>query len=152
MAQASKALIVAFNTKIDFKAKVLSEKYNVEIKNSKIIYEVIDYVTEKINKMVAPKYREVVTGHAEIRATFKASKVGLIAGTYVQDGKISRNSKVRVLRGEKVIFEGEIATIQREKNEAKEVDAGYECGVTFAGFTDFAIGDTFETYALERIN
>ena len=152
MAQASNALIVAFNTKTDFKAKVIADKYKVEIKNSKIIYEVIDYITEKISKMVTPKYKEVVTGHAEIRATFKASKVGLIAGTYVLDGKISRNSKVRVLRGDKVIFEGEIATIQREKNEAKDVDAGFECGVTFAGFTDFVVGDTFETYSLERIN
>ncbi len=152
LAQASHALIVAFNTKTDFKAKVLADKYKVEIKNSKIIYEVIDYITEKISKMVTPKYKEVITGHAEIRATFKASKVGLIAGTYVLDGKISRNSKVRVLRGEKQIFEGEISSLQREKNEAKEVDAGFECGVTFNGFTDFIVGDTFETYSLERIN
>ena len=152
MAQASNALIVAFNTKTDFKAKVIADKYKIEIKNSKIIYEVIDYITERISKMVTPKYKEVVTGHAEIRATFKASKVGLIAGTYVLDGKISRNSKVRVLRGDKQIFEGEISTIQREKNEAKEVDAGFECGVTFNGFTDFVVGDTFETYSLERIN
>ncbi len=152
LAQASNALIVAFNTKTDFKAKVIADKYKVEIKNSKIIYEVIDYITEKISKMVTPKYKEVVTGHAEIRATFKASKVGLIAGTYVLDGKISRNSKVRVYRNDKVIYEGEISTLQREKNEAKEVDAGYECGATFAGFTDFVVGDTFETYSLERIN
>lgn len=152
LAQASNALVVAFNTKIDFKAKVLADKYKVEIKTSKIIYEVIDYITEKISKMLTPKYREVITGHAEIRATFKASKVGLIAGTYVLDGKISRNNKVRVYRGEKKIYEGEIATLQREKNEAKDVDAGFECGATFAGFTDFAVGDTFETYTLERIN
>ena len=152
LAQASKALIVAFNTKTDFKAKVIADKYKVEIKNSKIIYEVIDYITEKISKMVTPKYKEVVTGHAEIRATFKASKVGLIAGTYVLDGKISRNSKVRVYRNDKVIYEGEISTLQREKNEAKEVDAGFECGATFSGFTDFIVGDTFETYSLERIN
>lgn len=152
MAQASNALIIAFNTKTDFKAKVIADKYKVEIKNSKIIYEVMDYVTEKINKMVTPKYKEVVTGHAEIRATFKASKVGLIAGTYVLDGKISRNSKVRVFRGDKLLYEGEIATLQREKNEAKDVDAGYECGATFAGFTAFEVGDTFETYNLERIN
>ena len=102
--------------------------------------------------MVAPKYKEVVTGHAEIRATIKASKVGLIAGTYVLDGKISKTSKVRVFRGEEKIFEGEISSLQREKNEAKSVDAGYECGVTFNGFKDFDVGDTFETYDLVRIN
>ena len=152
MAQAANAIIIAFNTKTDFKAKILAEKYKVEIKNSKIIYEILDYVTEKISKMVTPKYKEVVTGHAEIRATFKASKVGLIAGTYVLDGRISRDSKVRVMRGDKVIYEGSIQTLQREKNEAKDVDAGYECGATFAGFTDFVVGDTFETYKLERIN
>ena len=152
LAQASNALIVAFNTNTDFKAKVMADKYKVEIKNSKIIYEVLDYITEKINKMVTPKYKEVITGHAEIRATFKASKVGLIAGTYVKDGRISRGNKARVYRDDKLIFEGEIGTIQREKNEAKDVDAGFECGVTFAGFTNFAVGDTFETYTLERIN
>ena len=152
LAQATNALVVAFNTKIDFKAKVLSDKYKVEVKQSKIIYEVIDYITEKINKMLTPKYKEVVTGHAEIRATFKASKVGLIAGTYVLDGKIARGNKVRVFRGENKIYEGELSTLQREKNEAKDVGAGFECGATFAGFTDFAVGDTFETYTLERIN
>ena len=152
LAQATNALVVAFNTKIDFKAKVLSDKYKVEVKQSKIIYEVIDYITEKISKMLTPKFKEVITGHAEIRATFKASKVGLIAGTYVLDGKISRGNKVRVFRGDNKIFEGEIASLQREKNEAKDVSAGFECGATFAGFTDFAVGDTFETYTLERIN
>ncbi len=152
LAQASNALVVAFNTKLDFKAKVLADKYKVEVKQSKIIYEVIDYITEKINKMLTPKYKEVVTGHAEIRATFKASKVGLIAGTYVLDGKIARGNKVRVFRGDNKIYEGELATLQREKNEAKDVNAGFECGATFAGFTDFAVGDTFETYVLERIN
>ncbi len=152
LAQASNALIVAFNTKTDFKAKVLADKYKVEIKNSKIIYEVIGFIEEKISKLITPKYREVVTGHAEIRATFKASKVGLIAGTYVLDGKIARGNKVCIYRKDKKIFEGELTSLQREKNEAKEVDAGYECGATFAGFTAFEVGDTFETYILERIN
>lgn len=152
LAQASNALIIAFNTKTDFKAKVLADKYKVEIKNSKVIYEVLDFVTEKINKMISPKYKEVVTGHAEIRATFKASKVGLIAGSYVLDGKIARDNKVRVYRKDKLLFEGEIGSLMREKNEAKEVDSGYECGVTFSGFVNFDVGDTFETYKLERIN
>lgn len=152
LAQASNALIIAFNTKTDFKAKILADKYKVEIKNSKVIYEVLDYVTERINKMVTPKYKEIITGHAEIRATFKASKIGLIAGTYVTDGKISRGSKVRIFRNEEKIYEGEIATLQREKNEAKDVDAGFECGATFKDFTSFVVGDTFETYNLERIN
>ena len=152
MASASNAVIIGFNVKPDFKAKVIAEKSKVDIKFYKIIYEAIDFVTKKIDTMKTPKYKEVVTGHAEIRMVFKASKVGQIAGTYVLDGKISKNSKVRVYRKDKLLFEGNIATIQREKNEAKEVNAGYECGVVFDGFSDFIVGDTFETYNLERIN
>jgi len=152
MASASNAVIIGFNVKPDFKAKVIAEKSKVDIKFYKIIYEAIDFVTKKIDTMKTPKYKEVVTGHAEIRMVFKASKVGQIAGTYVLDGKISKNSKVRVYRKDKLLFEGNIATIQREKNEAKEVNAGYECGVVFDGFSDFIVGDTFETYSLERIN
>ena len=152
MASASNAVIIGFNVKPDFKAKIIAEKSKIDIKFYKIIYEAIDFVTKKIDSMKTPKYKEVVTGHAEIRMVFKASKVGQIAGTYVLDGKISRNNKVRVYRKDKLLFEGNIATIQREKNEAKEVNAGYECGVVFDGFSDFIVGDTFETYMLERIN
>ena len=152
MASASNAVIIGFNVKPDFKAKVIAEKSKIDIKFYKIIYEAIDFVTKKIDTMKAPKFKEVVTGHAEIRMVFKASKVGQIAGTYVLDGKISKNSKVRVYRKDKLLFEGNIATLQREKNEAKEVNAGYECGVVFDGFSDFVVGDTFETYNLEKIN
>ncbi len=152
LAIASNALIVAFNVKPEFSAKIIAEKEHVEIHNSKIIYEVLDYVTQKINKMLTPKYKEVVLGHAEIRMIFKASKFGAIAGTYVQDGKITRDSKVRIYRKDKLIFEGEINTIQREKDQASEVKAGFECGVTFKDFIDFAEGDTFEAYKMERIN
>ena len=152
MASASNAVIIGFNVKPDFKAKVIAEKSKIDIKFYKIIYEAIDFVTKKIDTMKTPKYKEVVTGHAEIRMVFKASKVGQIAGTYVLDGKISKNNKVRVYRKDKLLFDGNIATIQREKNEAKEVNAGYECGVVFDGFSDFIVGDTFETYNLERIN
>jgi len=152
MASASNAVIIGFNVKPDFKAKIIAEKSKIDIKFYKVIYEAIDFVTKKIDTMKTPKYKEVVTGHAEIRMVFKASKVGQIAGTYVLDGKISKNSKVRVFRKDKLLFEGDIATIQREKNEAKEVNAGYECGVVFDGFSDFIVGDTFETYTLERIN
>ena len=101
--------------------------------------------------MRTPKYREVITGHAEIRALFKASKAGIIAGSYVLDGKISKNSKVRITRNGKQIYEGSIATLQREKNEVKDVSAGFEFGATFAGFSDLQVGDIFEAYAEERI-
>lgn len=152
MAEASGAVIIGFNVKPDFKAKIIAEKSKIDIKFFKVIYEAIEFTQNRIDAMKTPKYKEVVTGHAEIRMVFKASKVGQIAGTYVLDGKISKNSKVRVFRKDKLLFEGNIATIQREKNEAKEVNAGYECGVVFDGFADFVVGDTFETYNLERIN
>lgn len=151
LAEASNAVIVGFNIKPDSKIKASAEKKKVQIKFFRIIYEVIDFVTEEINKMLTPKYREVVTGHAEVRALFKASKVGIIAGSYVLDGKVSRNSKVRITRKGKQIYEGSIASLQREKNEVKDVNAGFEFGATFAGFSDLQIGDIFETYAEERI-
>jgi len=151
LAEASNAVIIGFNVKPEAKAKAAAEKKKVNIKFFRIIYEVIDFVTEEINKMLTPKFREVVTGHAEVRATFKASKVGVIAGSYVLDGKITRNSKVRITRGSKQIYEGTVATLQREKNEVKEVNAGFEFGVTFAGFTDIQIGDIIEAYSEERI-
>ncbi len=151
LAEASNAVIVGFNIKPDAKIKQIAEKKNVTIKTFKIIYEVIDFVTEEITKLLAPKYREVVTGHAEVRALFKASKVGIIAGSYVLDGKITRNSKARLLRKDKEVYNGSIATLQREKNEVKDVAAGFEFGATLAGFTDIQIGDIIETYAEERI-
>ena len=152
LAAASNALIVAFNVKTDFKAKIIAEKYKVEIKNSKIIYDVIDFVTKKINAMLTPKYKEVVVGHAEIRMVFKASKIGSIAGCYVLDGKILRNAKARLMRKDKQIYDGQINSLQREKNDAKEVMSGFECGLTLASFNEIEQGDIIECYTLERIN
>ena len=152
LAAASGALIVAFNVKTEFKAKIIAEKYKIEIKNSRIIYDVIDYVTKKIDAMKTPKYKEVVIGHAEIRMVFKASKIGSIAGCYVLDGKVARNAKARVLRAETEIYDGQVNTLQREKNDAKEVLAGFECGLTLASFNDIQQGDVIECYTLERIN
>jgi len=151
LAEASKAVVIGFNVKPDAKAKSIAEKNKVDIKFFRIIYEAIDFVTQEINKLMTPKYKEVVTGHAEVRALFKASKVGIIAGSYVLDGKIAKNSKVRLTRNGKQIYEGTIATLQREKSEVKEVNSGFEFGATLQGFSDIAVGDIMETYALERI-
>ena len=150
LAQASSAVIIGFNVKPDFKAKILAEKYKVDIKFYKIIYEAIEFVTEEIDKLKTPKFKEVVTGHAEVRQLFKASKVGIIAGSHMLDGKITKSSKVRITRGSKLIFEGEVNSLQREKDDVKEVLSGFDFGVTFAGFTDLAVGDIIEAYALER--
>jgi len=151
LAEASHAVVIGFNVKPDAKAKNMAEKAKVDIKFFRIIYEAIDFVTEEIDKLMAPKYKEVVTGHAEVRALFKASKVGIIAGSYVLDGKISKNSKVRLTRNGKLVYEGAVATLQREKNEVKEVNAGFEFGTTLQGFSAIEVGDIIEAYALERI-
>ena len=151
LAQASHAVIIGFNVKPDFKAKILAEKYAVDIKFYKIIYEAIEFVTAEIEKLKTPKYKEVVIGHAEIRQLFKASKVGIIAGSHVTDGKITKQSKVRINRGNKLVFEGPVNTLQREKDEVKEVSAGFDFGVTFEGFTDLMVGDIIEAYVMERI-
>ena len=152
LASASNALILAFNVKSDFKAKVLADKYKINIQNFKIIYEAMDYVTKAINSMLTPKYREVITGHAEIRVIFKASKVGAIAGSYILDGKLSKNQKVRILRKNKEIYVGNIATIQREKDEVKDINAGFECGIVIQGYSSFEVGDIIEGITEERIN
>ena len=152
LAIASHGIIIAFNVKSEFSAKVIAEKEHVEIHQSKIIYEVLEYVTERINKMLTPKYKEQVIGHGEVRMIFKASKVGAIAGTYVLDGKITRDSKVRITRKDKVIYEGEVNTLQREKDQASEVKAGFECGVTFKNFIEMQEGDIIEAYIMQRIN
>ena len=152
LASASNALILAFNVKADFKAKVLADKYKINIQNFRIIYEALDYVTKAINSMLTPKFREVITGHAEIRMIFKASKVGAIAGSYIQDGKLSKNQKVRILRNNKEIYVGNIASIQREKDEVKDVSSGFECGIVISGYSQFAEGDIIEGITEERIN
>ncbi len=112
----------------------------------------MDYVTKAINSMLTPKYREVITGHAEIRVIFKASKVGAIAGSYILDGKLSKNQKVRILRNNKELYMGNIATIQREKDEVKDINAGFECGIVIQGYSSFEVGDIIEGITEERIN
>ena len=151
LAQASHAVIIGFNVKPDFKAKILAEKYKVDVKFYKIIYEATEFVSEEIEKLKTPKFKEVVIGHAEIRQLFKASKVGVIAGSHVVDGKITKLSKVRITRGDKLIFEGPVNTLQREREEVKEVSSGFDFGVTFEGFQDLMVGDIIEAYVMEKI-
>lgn len=152
LAIAANALIISFNVKTDFNAKIIAEKEHIEIHQSKIIYEVLDFVTEKINKMLTPKYKEVVIGHAEVRMIFKASKVGAIAGSYILDGKVTKDSKVRITRKNKLVYEGEVNTLQREKDQVPEVKSGFECGITFKDFITMQEGDIVEAYVMERIN
>jgi translation initiation factor IF-2 len=117
----------------------------------RVIYDAIDEIESAMKGMLAPKYQEVVIGHAEVRMTYKVSAIGTVAGCMVKDGKVSRDAKVRVLRDNIVIYEGEIGSLQRFKDQAKEVTAGYECGMTVAGYNDIREFDVFECFVMEEI-
>ena len=117
----------------------------------RVIYDSIDEIEAAMKGMLAPKYREAIIGHAEVRQTYKVSAIGTIAGCYVKDGKVTRDSKVRVLRDNIVIYEGEIGSLQRFKDSVKEVAQNYECGMSIDKFNDIKEGDIFECYVMEEI-
>ncbi len=151
LAAASNAVIVGFNVRPDAGARSASELNNVEIRTYRIIYEAIEEIEAAMKGMLSPKFRESVIGHADIRETFKVSGVGTIAGSYVTDGKIVRRCSVRIVRDGIVIHEGMLASLKRFKDDAKEVAAGYECGMAFENFNDIKIGDNVECYVMEEI-
>ena len=151
LASASNAIIIGFNVKPDNAAKETAEKEKVDLRLYSVIYNAIDDVEAAMNGMLDPIYEEKVIGHAEIRQIFKSSDVGSIAGSYILDGKVIRGSKVRIFRGEEQIHEGELASLKRFKDDVKEVNAGYECGLVFDKFSDFAEQDTVEFYCLEEV-
>ena len=151
LADTANAVIIAFNVKPEPKAATLAERSGIEIKQYSIIYDAIEDITRALKGMLEPTYKEVVIGHAEVRATFKISNVGTIAGSYVTDGKVARNSKVRLMRGKDIVYEGTLCSLKREKDDAKEVAAGYECGIGLEKFNDIKVGDIVESYILERV-
>ena len=149
LAQASKAIVVGFNVRPTGQVRQSAEASGVEIRLYNIIYKLLEDIDAALKGMLDPEFEEVVTGFAEVRQTFKVSKVGTIAGCYVTDGVIERNSLVRILRSGVVIFEGKMATLRRFKDDVKEVKAGYECGITIASFNDIKEGDIIEA-SVER--
>lgn len=151
LASASNAIIIGFNVRPDSIARVAAEKEKVEIKTYRVIYHAIDDVTAAMKGMLDPIYKEVVTAKLSVRATFKVSSVGTIAGAYVDEGKINRNNGVRVIRDGIVIFEGKLSSLKRFKDDVKEVATGYECGVTIDRFNDIKEGDVIEGYTMEEI-
>jgi len=151
LAQTSSAIIIAFNVRPDSKAKLLAERNGVDIKTYRIIYDAIDDVTNAINGMLTPKFEEKVMGHAEVRHIFKISSVGTIAGSYVLDGTVNRGDKVRLLRSNIVITETEIEGLQIQKDEAKTVKAGFECGIKLKNYSDIKEGDIIETFEMQKI-
>jgi len=151
LASTSGAIIVGFNVRPDAGAQASAHRTNVDMRFYRVIYDAIDEIEAAMKGMLAPKFQEVVLGHAEVRMTYKVSALGTVAGCMVKDGKVTRDAQVRVLRDNIVIHEGEIGSLQRFKDQAKEVTAGYECGMTVAKFNDIKEGDIFECFAMEQI-
>ena len=150
LANASNALIVGFNVRPDPVAEQNAERDSVEMRMYRVIYDCIEEVESAIKGMLAPKYRDVEMGKAEVRNVFKLSSAGTIAGSYVIDGKITRNSKIRVVRDGIVVFEDEIASLKRFKDDQREVATGYECGIGLEKFNDIKEGDILEAYIVEE--
>ncbi len=151
LASTSKAIIIGFNVRPDASARDSASRSNVDMRMYRVIYDAINEVEAAIKGMLAPKFREALLGHAEVRQTYKVSGVGTIAGCYVQDGKILRNCQVRIVRDGIVIHEGNLASLQRFKDSVKEVASGYECGMSIEKFNDIKDGDIIECFTMEQI-
>ena len=151
LAASSGAIIVGFNVRPDAAARDSAQRHNVDMRMYRVIYDCIDEIEAAMKGMLAPKYREVVLGHAEVRQTYKVSSVGTVAGCYVQDGKIVRACSVRVVRDGIVIHEGVLASLKRFKDDAREVAENYECGLTVEKFNDIKEGDIIEAFTMEEI-
>lgn len=150
LAAASKAIVIGFNVAADSAAQRLAEAEGVSIRLYDVIYRLTEDVEKALKGMLEPVIKETVIGHAQVRAIFRISKVGNVAGCYVLDGEIRRNAHIRVLRGKEEIFKGDIASLKHLQDDVREVRAGFECGISLKGFTDFAVGDILECYILEK--
>ncbi|MBQ4515319.1 MAG: translation initiation factor IF-2 [Clostridia bacterium] len=151
LAYASGAIIVGFNVRPDAGAAASAERQGVDIRLYRVIYTAIEEIEAAMKGMLEPTFKEEVTGHAEIRQTFKVSSVGTIAGCYVTDGVIHRNSQVRVVRDGIIVYEGELASLKRFKDDAKEVNSGYECGLNIENFNDIKEGDVVECFRMVEV-
>ncbi len=151
LASTAGAIIVGFNVRPDAGAQASAQRTAVDMRFYRVIYDAIDEIQAAMEGMLAPKFEEVVIGHAEVRQTYKVSAVGTVCGCMVKDGKITRDAQVRVLRDNIVIHEGEVGSLQRFKDAVKEVTAGYECGMSIAKFNDIKEGDIFECFAMQEV-
>ena len=150
LADSSNSIIIGFNVRPDAKAKALAEQNKIDIKLYRVIYEAIDDVNKALKGMLAPKFSDVYLGKAEVRETFKITGVGTVAGCYVTDGKIVRNGKLRIYRDDIMICEGNVLQLKRFKDDVKEVQQGFECGMSIEKFDDIKIGDFIECYIVEE--
>ena len=146
LAKASRAVLIAFNVKPSKEAKKAAEKEKIKINSYNIIYELLDFIKNKMSGLLTPDVQEKIIGSAEILEIFKVSKVGKVAGSKVLEGEILHDSNVRIIRDGTIVFNGKIGTIFREKNQAKQVSAGLECGIAIKNFNDFQKKDIIEVY------
>ncbi|HBS59723.1 MAG TPA: translation initiation factor IF-2, partial [Firmicutes bacterium] len=151
LASASNAIIIGFNVRPDANARRIAETEKVDVRLYRVIYEAINDVEAALTGMLSPEFKEVILGRAEIRALIKVPKVGVIAGCYVLEGKITNNAKVRLIRGGIVVYEGEIDSLRRFKDDVREVQTGYECGIGLDRYSDVREGDIIEAFAMEEI-
>ena len=151
LASASNALLISFNTTATKEAKSKAKLSNLNIQNFNIIYELLEYVSDFASGKLKPTLQESFIGKAEVLQIFKVSKIGSIAGCIVVEGSVNKNAKVRVTRNSETIYDGDILSLKREKNEANEVKAGTECGISVKEFNDFQIGDNIEVFSVEEI-
>jgi translation initiation factor IF-2 len=151
LAATSGAIIVGFNVRPDSAARDSAARSNVDMRMYRVIYDCINEIEAAMKGMLAPKFKEVVIGHAEIRETYKVSRVGTVCGCYVTDGRVTRGCSIRVLRDNIVIFSGELASLRRFKDDVREVASGYECGMQVDKFNDVKVGDVLGCYVMEQI-
>jgi translation initiation factor IF-2 len=151
LASASEAVIVGFNVSVDGNARKLADVEKVDIRQYNIIYDCINEINLALEGLLSPEYQEETTSIVEVRQTFKISRIGTIAGCYVQSGKISKSDKIRVLRDGLIVHSGTLSSLKREKDDAKEVDSGFECGIQINNFNDIQVGDSIESYKINEI-
>mgnify|MGYP001124775038 CR=1 FL=1 len=151
LASASKAIIVGFNVRVDTAVQKLAEREGVLIRKYDIIYRLVEDIEKALKGMLEPEEQEIIVGHAKVLTLFISSKIGTIAGCRVTQGKIQRNGKMRVFRNDKIVFDGEVASLRREKDKVREVREGFECGVRIKGFNDIKVGDILECYITEEV-
>ena len=151
LASTANAIVIGFNVRPDAAAQASAARAKVDMRMYRVIYDAINEIEAALKGMLAPKYEEAIIGHAEVRQTYKVSAIGTIAGCYVKDGKVTRDAQVRVLRDNIVLHEGEVGSLQRFKDAAKEVAAGYECGMSIDKYNDIKEGDIFECFVMQEI-
>jgi bacterial translation initiation factor 2 (bIF-2) len=151
LATASHAILIGFSVSADAAAQRLAESNGISIRQYDVIYRLIEDVEKALKGLLGPEFKPVVIGHAEVRAVFKIPRIGHVAGCLVRDGEARRNAKVRVLRQNKVVFEGEVGSLKREKDDVREVTKGMECGVGIKDFDEVRQGDILEFFVIQQV-